>query len=435
MKRGIWWMVIAVPTAFAADWPRFLGPNHDARSTEVGFAADRAPQRVWSYPRGRSHTAPVVVGERAVLVHLSNGEETVDCLDVATGNRFWRQATPVRAGQNYGIDDAPRSSPVIDGDLVFVLGMAGDLRCLRLGDGTVVWQKNLDQEYGKAPFFFARGSCPLVWKDQLIVNVGSRPCVAGFDKRTGNLLWGADHAWNASYASPVPAMLHGRERVLVFAGGMSDPPNGGLLVVDPAQGRIESEFPWRATNFASVNAASPVVVGNEVFLTEGYGPGGVLLQFSPEDLRPSVRWEAPGFSAQFSTPVVSEGLLFGFSGASESRGELVCQEIASGQERWRDGNPLEVEFEGRKLRVLLGRGSVLAVDGKLLVLGEQGTLAWVAPDPGGMKILGLSQLIYHPETWGVPALSGGRLFVGENDGENSRLHCYVLSRQAANPGR
>ncbi len=430
MSFRSWFLVFILATSplFAEDWPRFLGPRHNAHSSEMGFAVDRAPKLLWSYPKGRSHTAPVVVGDRAVLVHHQDGEETIDCLEVSSGERLWRHAYEVTAGQNYGIEDAPRNSPVIDGDLVFILGMAGDLTCLRLTDGMLVWSKNLDDDYGSAPFFFARGSCPLVWKEQLIVNVGSNPCVAGFDKRTGDFLWGAEHPWNASYASPVPAVLHGQERVLVFAGGMSDPPNGGLLVIDPVKGGIESEFPWRATNFASVNAASPVVSGNEVFLTEGYGPGGVCLQFAPDGLRPSVRWEAPGFSAQFSTPVAHGGLLLGFSGASESRAELVCVEIFSGRELWRDGNPLEVEFDGRKLRVFLGRGSLLVVDGKLLALGEQGTLAWIAPEATGMKVLGLSQLIYRSETWGIPALANGRLYVGENDGGDSRLHCFELPR-------
>ncbi|MBU6300514.1 MAG: PQQ-binding-like beta-propeller repeat protein [Verrucomicrobia bacterium] len=422
-------LALAVLPGWADDWPRFLGPHHDAKSAETGFAVDQAPRLLWSCPKGRSHTAPSVVGDRVVLAHLREGEETVDCLEAATGKRLWRHTTPVTPGQSYGIDDAPRSGPVIDGDLVHVCGFTGELVCLRLGDGSVVWKKNLDREYGKAPFFFARGSCPLVWKNQLIVNVGSKPCVAGFDKGTGELLWGVDHPWNASYASPVPAILHGRERVLVFAGGMSDPPNGGLLVIDPEKRRIESEFPWRATNFASVNAASPVVVGDGVFLTEGYGPGGVLLQFAPATMEPSVRWEAPGFSAQFSTPVLQDGLLFGFSGASESRAELVCQEVASGRELWRDGNPLEVEFEGRRMRVFLGRGSLLAVDGKLLGIGEQGTLVWLAPDRTGMKVLGISQLLHRPETWGIPALAGGRLYVGENNGEDSRLHCFLLPKR------
>lgn len=428
MKGYLMYLWLVAVAAQAGDWPRFLGPRHDAHSPETGFAVDRAPELVWSYDKGRSHTSPVVVGGKAVLVHYQEGEERIDCLDATNGQRLWRHAYPVKAGQSYGVEDAPRNSPVIDGELVFVCGMAGDLSCLRLADGSVVWKKHLDEEYGPAPFFFARGSCPLVWKDQLIVNVGSTPCVAGLDKLTGKLIWGAEHSWNASYASPVPATLHGRERILVFAGGMSDPPNGGLLVVDPVAGRVESEFPWRARNFASVNAASPVVIENEVFLTEGYGRGGVLLQFDPADLRPSVRWQAPEFGAQFSTPVAQEGLLFGFSGSSESRAELVCHDIASGEELWRNGGPLEVEWEGRTLRVFLGRGSLLAVDRKLLILGEQGTFLWAKVDRAGFSVLGKSQLLYHPETWGIPALADGKIFVGENDGETSKLHCYRLTR-------
>ena len=90
----------------------------------------------------------------------------------------------MKFGSNYGMDDAPRAPAVIDGDLVFTVGVGSDLYCLELKTGKVVWKVNLNEKYGPAPLFFGRGSSPLVDGDQLIVNVGGKMCVASFSKRT-----------------------------------------------------------------------------------------------------------------------------------------------------------------------------------------------------------------------------------------------------------
>ena len=105
------------------------------------------------------------------------------------------------------------------------------------------------------------------------MNVGGDICVASFNKRTGELLWKTEHDWQASYASPVPAEINGQKQVMVLTGGMVRPPVGGLLRIDPRNGRIEASIPWRAQMFASVNAASPVLVGNCVFITEAIPSG------------------------------------------------------------------------------------------------------------------------------------------------------------------
>ena len=250
--------------------------------------------------------------------------------------------------------------------------------------------------------------------EQLIINVGGKICVGGFDKRTGRLLWSTKHEWNASYASPVPAVLNGKERVLVFTGGMVDPPTGGLLSIDPKNGRIDDSFPWRARMFASVNAASPVAVGNAIFITESYTEGGALVDLGPDgEFR--MRWKAPRFGSQFTTPVFHEGHLYGVSGTAGT--EIVCHEVRSGKEKWRD----PINLAGARL----GRASLLRVDGAFLCLGAQGTLLWLDLSPGGARVITRTQLFRAPETWGVPALSRGLLYVNQN-AFGSRLVCYDL---------
>ncbi|MCF6313429.1 MAG: PQQ-like beta-propeller repeat protein [Verrucomicrobiales bacterium] len=420
--------------ATTSDWQRFLGPTDNGHSPETQLLTnflDRYPSRVWEVRRGRSHTAPVIADDYLVFIHELDGKETIECLHPETGQRYWKIDYPVEISQSYGITDAPRSSPVIDPDsrLVFTLGVSSRLQAIELSTGKILWQQNLEKTLGKTPFFFGRGSCPLIYGDLLIVNAGAPGAtVIAFDKKTGKTAWKTDHSWNASYSSPIIAKIHGKDRLLVFAGGMTDPPQGGLLCIDPTNGKLDDAFPWRSTMFASVNAASPVLCGSDqVFLTEGYDRGGVMIQFSTE-MKMSPLWKAPRFASQFQSPIYHDGYLYGFSGSSATNSELVCYEAKTGKEQWREGFPeLAITFQGRELKVLLGRGSLLHVENKFLALGAQGTLLWLDLKPDGIRMLPKSQLFHSPDTWAPPALSRGLLYVSQN-GPSPKLICYDLRK-------
>jgi len=258
--------------------------------------------------------------------------------------------------------------------------------------------------------------------DQLIVQVGSPgACVVSLEVKTGKVRWKAAHPWGGSYASPVVGKVNGEDRVFVFAGGMDDPPTGGFLSVNPKDGTIDGEIPWRSTMFASVNAASPVPCGeNRVFITEDYGKGGVMIEFGA-DFRPRIAWAAPDLSCQFQTPIHHDGLLFGFGGTG---GLLLCYEVQSGRLRWSEPFiRLLVPWQGRELPVNMGRGNLIHADGAFLCLGENGTLAWLNLTAGGAEVLSATQLFYAPETWAAPVVSGGRLLVNQSN-LGSRLICY-----------
>ena len=413
---------------FAEDWPHFLGPQHDQHSNETGLQKTLPGEGlpvIWEMKRGEGHAAPVILGEKLVLIHQKDRKEIVECRDVATGKLNWEHAYAVDLGQNYGVTDAPRSSPVIDPEtrMVFTLGNDGDLIAFELETGKIIWQTRLDEQFGKAPVFFGRGSCPLVFGDQLIVNVGSPgACVVSFEIKTGKVQWKTDHEWNGSYASPVPGIVNGTDRIFVFAGGMTDPPHGGLISLNPKDGKIDGAISWRSEMFASVNAASPVPCGeNRVFITEDYGKGGIMIEFDSQ-FRPHIAWEAPDLSCQFQTPIFHDGHLYGFGGTG---GLLLCYDVESGRLRWSEPFiRLTVPWEGRELPVNLGRGNLIHADGEFLCLGENGTLVWLDLSPtGGARVLSAAQLFYAPETWAAPVISNGRLFINQSN-LGSRLICY-----------
>ena len=234
--------------AVTHDWTAFLGPTHNAVSTETRLSRKSPPSLVWEFSKGTGYGSPAIAGERLVFLHRLRGEEIVECLHAETGATQWQFRYPTDFEDRYGYNDGPRSSPVIDGGRAYTVGAQGQLHCLDLEAGRVIWKRDLDKEYRVPQDFFGRSSTPLIEGPHLIVSVGAPggPCVVGFDKTTGREVWRAGKEWGAGYASPIPAVIHGQRRVFVFAGGESNPPAGGLMSIDPANGRVDFSFPWRS---------------------------------------------------------------------------------------------------------------------------------------------------------------------------------------------
>ena len=436
------------------DWTDFLGPTFDNACHETHLAKSfgpKGPPVVWEAKKGSGYCGPAVLGERLVLFHRVEGEEVVDCLHALNGKRFWRFKYPSAYVDRYGYSDGPRCSPVIGGDakrpLVFTYGAEGKLHCFELLTGRIVWARDISKEFRITQNFFGVGATPLVEGDTLIINVGAPkgPCVAAFDQATGKMAWGAaGEGWGPSYASPVPATVFGKRRVFVFAGGESDPPTGGLLCIDPANGAVDFTFAWRGNRRESVNASPPLVIGADtktpqVLVSECYGAGGVLLQLSESNGRIEAKkvWDNPEFGTHFMLAVEKDGHLYGVDGHGPRDAFLVCVNRATGEEVWRAQPEWTdtVANEGRERKLSLGtyRAWLTPVDGgsRYLVLGEFGHLLWAELSPKGYKQLSRAWLFPADQTWTPPVVSRGLVYVCQNStamiGEAPmRLLCYDL---------
>jgi hypothetical protein len=205
--------------AVSEDWPTFLGPTHDGVSRETFLLEtwpEEGPRPVWEMRIGSGYSSPSVAGERLVFFHRLKDRETVECLQAATGARYWQVDYPTDYEDRYGYNDGPRASPVIEGNRVYTLGVEGKLHCLDLESGDIVWKRDLEAEFNLQRGFFGLVTTPLVEGDLLIVNIGAPggPNLVAFERHTGKTAWKAGGEWGASYASPVPAVVHGQRRVL-----------------------------------------------------------------------------------------------------------------------------------------------------------------------------------------------------------------------------
>ncbi len=424
--------------ALTESWPRFLGARDDAKSRETRVAKAwpaGGPPLVWELQKGDGYTTPAIADGRLILFHRWEREERIECRHPETGAEQWTVSYRVDYRDQFGYSDGPRGSPVIDGDVVYTLGVKSMLTCCALSSGKIVWQRDLMKEFEVPQYFFGSGSSPLVHGDLLIVNVGGhlppsseRATVVAFDKRTGDTRWISRSSWGASYASPLAATFHGKERILVFAGGKSRPPEGGLLLIDPSEGAILDRFSWRASKYESVNATTPVVSGNRIFLTETYRLGGVCLEVTPEDTLKQ-RWKAPEFAVHWSAPVLHEGHLYGFHGEREPLAELVCYDWETGKERWRNEMRWTETIGERRMINSPFRGSLLHVENQFLCLGEGGTLLWLDLSPKEPKILQRTQLFHATQTWSTPAIHRGLVYISQHyralrGRTGPRLLCY-----------
>lgn len=430
------------PEAVTDDWPGFRGRGRNGVCRETRLLKNFSngnPTLLWEMNKGTGYSAPAIVGDRLVFFHRLDDRETVVCLNAATGETLWRFDYPSTYRDRYGYSNGPRSTPMIDGQRVYTIGAEGKLHSLDLESGQPIWKQNLKTQFDLEQDFFGVASSPLIEESLLVVHVGAPggPCTVAFDKRNGQVVWEAGTQWGPSYASPVAATIHDQRRILVFAGGESRPPTGGLLCINAADGQIDFRFPWRSRSYESVNAASPVVVGNDVFISASYRTGGALIRIHL-DFTHHVLWTTQHLGTHFGTAVHEDGFLYGFDGRNEPDAALVCVDMKTGKEAWRFAPEWTEQYvaygQPRETTYGMYRGSLLKVDDRFLCLGERGHLLWLDLSPNSHHILARTWLFAAPQTWTPPAVSRGLLYVVQNERDPvnhtpPRLLCYDLRGQ------
>lgn len=379
------------PALRAGDWPQLHGPARDGHSAETGLNwswPKGGPKVLWKLDAGAGWAGPVVAGGRLVFFQRLGDEEVVLCLDPATGKEKWKRSYPTKYRDDFSFDDGPRATPTVAGGKVFTLGANGDLSALELATGKALWHRNLLEEYKASKGFFGAACSPLVMGERVLVNVGGKNAgVVAFDGATGKELWKSTSD-GASYSSPTAAELDGKP-VAVFL------TRAGLRVLDPVSGKSLYDFAWKPRIEASVQAATPLVWKDEIFLTVSYATGAVLLRAKKGELE-EVWSNDKSLSSHYNTPVRVGDYLYGTHGRSDvGTAALRCVEWKTGAVKWGESN--------------FGVASVIAVDGGILALTEGGDLVRFDASPDGYKERARASVLAKPVR-AAPALADGRLF-------------------------
>lgn len=364
------------------DWPQWRGPQRSGISAEKGWQSRwpaSGPKRLWTAQVGQGFSAVVVKDGRLYTMGNMGEQDTVYCLDAATGRLLWKYSYPCASG-DYG---GPRATPTVDGTRVYTLSRDGRALCLDARTGRLLWQSDVRRATNAQTPRWGFAGSPLVEGNLVLYNVGTAG--TALDKMTGRVVW-ASGPEMAGYASPV-AYTAGRQRGVAFFVAW------GIVALNPTNGRPYWQHPW-ATQY-DVNAADPIFSGETVFISSNYGRGGTLIRFSGN--RPAVVWQNRNMRNHFNTSVLLDGHLYG-----NDENTLKCIDLQTGAERWR--------LRG------IGKGGLIAADGKLIVLTERGELLIVAATPDRYTELARARVM-RGTCWTHPVLANGLLYCRSHEGE------------------
>lgn len=381
-------------TRAEADWVCWRGANGDGRSTMTGILTDWSTglEKKWEIDylcRHRSSvvwSAPVVQGNRLVVCGRDKENDLVFCLSPEDGSLIWKTSYPAKAGTNYG--SGSRATPRIDGERVYTFGRSGDLVCWNLLDGSKLWHKNVNDEGGEEPTW-GHSTSPYVTDRLVVVNGGGTARTIAYDKLNGNVAWKSGSG-QAGYAAIRTMPIDGRNVFLTFHGK-------GLAALEPEDGNELWDITWE-TNY-DVNATTPVISGDMVFITSGYGTGCQLLQVSGTGA--NVVWKNKVIASHHSDPFIIDDHIYGYSGLStQNKGEFKCVELRTGTEKWSTGE--------------MGWGTCVYVQGLLLCCDIRGNLFLMKPDPE--KFIMVTQMPkalgkIKGAAWTVPVLANGKLYL------------------------
>jgi len=396
---------------WAADWPQWRGPERTGISPETGLLKQwpqGGPKLLWQVSDiGHGYATPSVAGSRVyVLGNRGMDNEYVQALSVDDGQPVWT----TRLGPVGNPDQQPaypmaRSTPTIDGDVLYALSSNGDLACVQIATGEILWSKSLRNDFGGQPGTWAYAESPLVDGDVLVVSPGgSQATIVALNKKTGETIWtsaipGGDLA---AYASAVVTEAAGRKQYVQFL-------DKGVVGVDAKSG----EFLWRyeRTSTGPANIPTPVAQGNYVYSANARRFGGGLVQ-----LRASgngMTAEEVYFERSVPNTLGGQILLDGYLYGTNPEGVVVA-EYETGQVSWQAPG--------------IGPGGALYADGHLYIHGENGDMLLVEATTEEYREKGRftppNQPV-HPNgpreaAWAHPVVANGRLYIRDM----GTLWCY-----------
>jgi len=364
-----------------------MGPGRDGKSIEkiLKIWPESGPKEIWRHDLGHGFSAISVADGKLFTVFAGEQDEFAICLDASDGKEIWRTRTDKVFVERFG--NGPRATPIVEGGVVYLLSAFAKLHALKVEDGTIVWTRDLMQDYKADLPQYGFCMTPIIEGDLVMLDVGGRKghSVMAFNKTTGEEVWHSQTD-KPGYSSPMPSTVGGVRQMIFVTGSQ-------IVSLAPETGRLLWQFPWTTSGF--VNAATPILLPDDrVFISSGYGQGAVLLQMRAQGRNVTVtpRWMSKKMRTHMMTSVYHEGHIYGFDDRT-----LRCLDAETGAVKWHHRG--------------FGEGTLLYADGHFIILSDTGKLALMKANPQAFtQVSGITKVL-SGSCWTVPTLVDGKLYL------------------------
>jgi outer membrane protein assembly factor BamB len=374
----------------AADWPNYRGPDHNGIAPDVKLPAKMPPNALriaWKAKTATGFSSLAIVGDRVYTMGNRDDQDIVICLDAGTGNEVWTFKYPAPLDPNL-YEGGPNATPTVHDGNVYTLSRKGEVHCLDAATGEVKWSRDVREETGASVPSWGFSSSGYVHDNLVLFCVGQAGIA--LDRSSGEIVWQSGEE-EAGYSTPVPFEWKGKPYVIVSSARH-------YTALDPTNGEKLWQHQW-LTRYG-VNAASPIVDGEYVFISSGYSKGSTLLRMT--DGEPETVWVNKDFHNQLNSSVLLDGHVYGIDGDTSREATLRCIEFKTGNVIWTEAG--------------VGSGAVIAADGHLFVLSAKGKLGVLPATPEGFKPVAGAQILTG-KCWTAPAIAGGKLYARNADGD------------------
>jgi outer membrane protein assembly factor BamB len=396
--------ISSAPAAQPGEWPRWRGPSGDGISPETGLLdrwPDEGPPLSWrSRGLGNGYSSVAIAGGKIFTMGEKGDRASIHCLSGENGAILW--STTLGGG-------SPNCTPTVDGEFVFGLSRYGELACCKTSDGSLVWSKQYERDFGgKMMSSWGYSESPLIDGERLICTPGGdEALLAALDKQTGETIWktevhqsslGRRGGDGAGYASVVISNAGGVKQYVTLVGR-------GVVGVDAESGKLLWSYNGVANNTA--NIPTPIVAGDHVFCSSGYSTGSALLKLNKTrqgfDVQEVYFLPANKMQNHHGGMIQKDG--FVFCGHGHNEGFPLCINGKTGKDAWRQGRG-----PGS------GSAAIAYADGHLYFRYQDGTMALIEATPSAYKLKGQFQIASHNgESWPHPVIAGGKLYLRDQD--------------------
>jgi outer membrane protein assembly factor BamB len=401
------WFAVILFTAWANgqsyEWPQWLGPDRNGLTAETGLLEswpEGGPKRLWLFENcGVGYAGPAVADGRLYILGTRDEKAQLFALDISTGKEQW--AAPIGPIYRNDWGDGPRNTPAVEGDRVFALSANGVLVCVEAATGREVWRTTMESLGGSVPNW-GYAESPLVDGGRVLCTPGgAEGAIAALDKQTGKVVWQSGEIPDlAHYSSIVRGEFHGRPQYVQLL-------EKRLVSVSPSDGKLLWEVPWPGSVAV---IPTPIIKGNQVFITSGYGAGCMLVEVT-SDGEPKQVYANKVMKNKHGGVVWLDDHVYGYSDDSG----WVCMDATSGDRTWRE-------------RDALGMGAIGYADGKFYCIDQdEGNVVLIDASPEGWNERG--RFLLAPQStqrkdrgriWVHPVIVDGKLFLRDQE----FVYCY-----------